>query len=104
KELVMGASITQQVMDQRAAAQRSAQATVMAQKAAERQALLDLEFTELTAPISGRIGDNRVSVGNFVSAATSANSSVLATIQSIDPIRFEFTLAESAFLRLQRRS
>lgn len=104
KELVMGASITRQVMDQRAAARRSAEASVMAQRAAERQAMLDLEFTELIAPVSGRIGDNRVSVGNLVTAATSANSSVLATIQSIDPIRFEFTLDESAFLRLQRRS
>lgn len=104
KELVMGASITQQVMDQRAAARRSAEASVMAQKAAVRQAELDLEFTELTAPVTGRIGDNRVSVGNLVTAATSANSSVLATIQSIDPIRFEFTLDESAYLRLQRWS
>lgn len=104
KELVMGASITKQTMDQRTAARRSAEATVMAQKAAVRQAMLDLEFAELTAPISGRIGDSRVSVGNLVTAATSANSSLLATIQSIDPIRFEFTLDESAYLRLQRRS
>jgi len=103
KELVMGASITQQTMDQRAAARRSAEAAVLAQRAAERQAMLDLEFTELTAPVSGRIGDNRVSVGNLVSAATTANSSVLSTIQSINPIRFEFTLDESSFLRLQRR-
>ncbi len=104
KDLVMGASITQQVMDQRAAARRSAEAAVMGQKAAVRQAMLDLEFAELSSPITGRIGDNRVSVGNLVSAGTAANSSLLATIQSIDPIRFEFTLDESAYLRLQRRS
>jgi RND family efflux transporter MFP subunit len=104
KELVMGASITQQTMDQRAAARRSAEAAVMAQKATVQQAMLDLEFSELTSPISGRIGDNRVSVGNLVTAATSANSSLLATIQSIDPIRFEFTLDESSYLRLLRRT
>lgn len=103
KELVMGASITQQVMDQRSAAKRSAEAAVLGQKAAVRQAMLDLEFTQLRAPVSGRVGDSRVSVGNLVTAATSPNSSVLATIQSIDPIRFEFTLDESAYLRLQRR-
>ncbi len=103
KELVMGASITQQVMDQRSAAKRTAEAAVLAQKAAVRQAMLDLEFTQLKAPVSGRIGDSRVSAGNLVTAATSPNSSVLATIQSIDPIRFEFTLDESAYLRLQRR-
>jgi RND family efflux transporter MFP subunit len=104
KDLVMGTSITQQTMDQRAAARRIAEATVMAQKAAVRQAMLDLEFSELTSPVRGRIGDSRVSVGNLVTAATSANSSLLATVQSIDPIRFEFTLDESAYLRLLRRT
>ncbi|MGD9806485.1 MAG: efflux RND transporter periplasmic adaptor subunit, partial [Hyphomicrobiaceae bacterium] len=104
KDLVMGTSITQQIMDQRAAARRSAEASVLAQKAIVRQAALDLEFAELTAPVTGRIGDNRVSVGNLVTAATSANSSTLATIQSTDPIRFEFTLDEASYLRLQRRS
>jgi RND family efflux transporter MFP subunit len=102
KDLVMGASITQQAMDQRVQARASARAAVMAQKAALRQAELDLEFTELKSPVTGRIGDRRVSVGNFVSSATGANSIVLAIIQSIDPIRFEFTLDESAFLRLTR--
>lgn len=102
KELVMGASITRQVMDQRIAARAAAEAAVMAQKAAVRQAQLDLEYTELKSPISGKIGDRRVSVGNFVSSATSPSSSVLASIQSIDPIRFEFTLDEAAYLRLQR--
>ena len=102
KELVMGQSVTRQVMDQRIAARAAAEAGVRAQTAALRQAELDLEFTELTAPIAGRIGDRRVSVGNFVSSATSANASMLATIQSTDPIRFEFTLDESAYLRIER--
>ncbi len=102
KDLVMGASITQQLMDQRTAARTGARASVMAQKAALRQAELDLEFTELTARVTGRIGDRRVSVGNFVTPATGANASMLATIQSIDPIRFEFTLDEASYLRLTR--
>lgn len=102
KELVMGASVTRQQMDQRIAARAAAEAGVRAQKAAVRQAELDLEFTELKAPMSGRIGDRRVSVGNFVSSATSSGATMLGTIQSIDPIRFEFTLDESAWLRLER--
>ena len=102
KELVMGASVTRQQMDQRIAARASAEAAVRAQKAAVQQAELDLEFTELKSPISGRIGDRRVSIGNFVSSATSPGATMLATIQSIDPIRFEFTLDESAYLRLER--
>jgi len=102
KDLVMGSTITKQTMDQRSAAKRAAEAAVLGQKAAIRQAMLDLEFTELKAPVSGRIGDRRVSIGNLVTAATSANSSLLATIQSIDPIRFEFSLDEGSYLRLQR--
>ena len=91
--------ITQQTFDQRTQAKRTAEASVAAQQAAERQAALDLEFTELRAPVSGRIGDRRVSIGNLVMGGTSGNTSLLATIESIDPIRFEFTLDEASYLR-----
>jgi RND family efflux transporter MFP subunit len=91
--------ITQQTFDQRTQAKRIAEALVAAQQAAERQASLDLEFTELRAPVSGRIGDRRVSIGNLVTGGTSGNTSLLATIESIDPIRFEFTLDEASYLR-----
>jgi RND family efflux transporter MFP subunit len=97
--LAIGTVITQQTFDQRTQAKRSAEASVAAQQAAERQATLDLEFTELRAPVSGRIGDRRVSVGNLVTGGTSGNTSLLATIESIDPIRFEFTLDEASYLR-----
>jgi multidrug efflux pump subunit AcrA (membrane-fusion protein) len=59
--LVRGSTITQQTFDQRTQAKRVAEASVAAQEAAVRQATLDLEFTELRAPASGRIGDRRVS-------------------------------------------
>jgi RND family efflux transporter MFP subunit len=97
--LTVGAVITQQTFDQRTLAKRTAEASVAAQQAAERQAALDLEFTELRAPVSGRIGDRRVSIGNLVMGGTSGNTSLLATIESIDPIRFEFTLDEASYLR-----
>jgi RND family efflux transporter MFP subunit len=97
--LTVGAVITQQTLDQRTQAKRTAEASVAAQQAAERQAALDLEFTELRAPVSGRIGDRRVSIGNLVTGGTSGNTSLLATIESIDPIRFEFTLDEASYLR-----
>jgi RND family efflux transporter MFP subunit len=97
--LTVGAVITQQTFDQRTQAKRTAEASVAAQQAAERQAALDLEFTELRAPVSGRIGDRRVSIGNLVTGGTSGNTSLLATIESIDPIRFEFTLDEASYLR-----
>jgi RND family efflux transporter MFP subunit len=97
--VAIGSVITQQTFDQRTQAKRSAEAAVAAQQAAERQAALDLEFTELRAPVSGRIGDRRVSIGNLVTGGTSGNTSLLATIQSIDPIRVEFTLDEASYLR-----
>jgi RND family efflux transporter MFP subunit len=97
--LAIGTVITQQTFDQRTQAKRIAEAAVAAQQAAERQATLDLEFTELRAPVSGRIGDRRVSIGNLVTGGTSGNTSLLATIESIDPIRFEFTLDEASYLR-----
>jgi len=97
--LTIGTVITQQTFDQRTQAKRIAEASVAAQLAAERQATLDLEFTELRAPVAGRIGDRRVSIGNLVIGGTSGNTSLLATIESVDPIRFEFTLDEASYLR-----
>ena len=67
-----------------------------------RQAELDFEFTELRAPVSGRIGDRRVSPGNLVTGGTTGTTTLLATIQSTDPIRFEFTFDETSYLRYLR--
>jgi RND family efflux transporter MFP subunit len=95
--------ITRQTFDQRTQAKRVAEANVAAQEAALRQATLDLEFTELRAPVSGRIGDRRVSPGNLVIGGTSGTTTtLLATIQSTDPIRFEFTMDEGSYLRYVR--
>jgi len=102
KNLVRGTSITQQTLDQRLQTKRVAEATVAAQEAATRQAQLDLEFTELTAPISGRMGDRRVSVGNLVTGGSTGTTTLLATIVSVDPIRFEFTMDEGSYLRYLR--
>ena len=96
--------ITQQSLDQRTQASRVATASVTAQQAAVRQAELDLQFTDLTAPVSGRIGDRRVSVGNLVTGGTGGSTTLLATIASIDPIRFEFTMDEASYLRYLRNA
>jgi RND family efflux transporter MFP subunit len=101
--LVRGSTITQQTFDQRTQAKNVAEATVAAQEAAVRQATLDLEFTELRAPASGRIGDRRVSPGNLVTGGTTGTTTLLATIASVDPIRFEFTMDETSYLRYMRQ-
>jgi len=102
QNLLGGNVISQQTFDQRTQAKRVAEANVSAQEAAVRQAELDLEFTELRAPVSGRIGDRRVSPGNLVMGGTTGTTTLLATIQSIDPIRFEFTMDETSYLRYLR--
>jgi RND family efflux transporter MFP subunit len=102
QQLVRDRTITEQTFDQRTQAKRVAEASVAAQEAAVRQANLDLEFTELRAPITGRIGDRRVSRGNLVTGGTGGNTTLLATIVTYDPIRFEFTFDEASYLRYQR--
>ncbi len=100
QQLLRDKTISEQVYDQRAQAKRNAEASVAANEAAVRQAELDLEYTDVRAPITGRIGDRRVSPGNLVTGG--AASSVLGTIVSTDPIRFEFTFDEASFLRYER--
>jgi RND family efflux transporter MFP subunit len=101
-QLVRERTITEQTFDQRTQAKRVAEASVQAQEAAVRQASLDLEFTELRAAVAGRIGDRRVSPGNLVTGGTTGNTSLLATVVSMDPIRFEFTFDEASYLRYER--
>jgi RND family efflux transporter MFP subunit len=103
-QLVREKTITEQTFDQRTQAKKVAEASVAAQEAAVRQASLDLEFTELRAPVAGRIGDRRVSPGNLVAGGTAGTPTLLATIVSMDPIRFEFTFDEASYLRYERLS
>src|SRR5215467_6931426 len=104
-QLVKDRTITEQTFDQRTQVKRVAEASVAAQEAAVTQATLDLEFTELRAPVDGRIGDRRISPGNLITGGTTSGStSLLATIVSVDPIRFEFTFDEASYLRYERLS
>lgn len=96
-------AISKQTFDQRTQAERTAAAIVQSQEAQVRSAQLDLGFTEVRAPVSGQIGDRRVSVGNYVTGGTAGSPTLLAVIVSTDPIRFEFTIDEASLLRIQRR-
>jgi RND family efflux transporter MFP subunit len=102
QQLLRDRTISEQVYEQRAQAARNAQASVAANEAAVRQAELDLQFTELRAPIAGKIGDRRVTPGNLVTGGTGGSTTLLAMIVSIDPIRFEFTFDEASLLRYER--
>ena len=101
--LLQNKTITDQTYDQRLQAKNVAEAAVAAQEAMVNSAELDLDqYSELRAPIDGRIGDRRVSVGNLVTGGTGGNTTLLATIVSVDPIRFEFTFDEQSYLRYER--
>jgi RND family efflux transporter MFP subunit len=104
QQLVKEKTITTQIFEQRAQAARNARAALTGAEAALRTAKLDLEFTELRAPIDGRIGDRRVSPGNLVTGGSGGSTTLLATIVSTNPIHFEFTFDEAAFLRYEQMS
>ena len=91
-------------VDARAADQRSAQAAIDTAKAAINDAQLDLEFSRVVAPFTGRIGAHLVSVGSLVSgsrAGTSATT-LMATIVSLDPIHIDFDMSEADYLAYQQ--
>lgn len=101
--LIKQKTISESVYDQRLQAKRSAEAQLQSAEAALRRAELDMEFTELRSPVAGRIGDRRVSPGNLVTGGTQGGSTtLLATIVSHDPIRFEFAADEASLLRALR--
>jgi RND family efflux transporter MFP subunit len=103
KALLQNKTITEQLYDQRVQAENVAAAAVASQQAMVDSATLDLdEYSELRSPIDGRIGDRRVSIGNLVTGGTGGNTTLLATIVSVNPIRFEFTFDEASYLRYQR--
>jgi RND family efflux transporter MFP subunit len=95
---------TVESVDQRTADQKSAVAAIETAKAEIRDAQLDLEFSQVTAPLSGRIGAHLVSVGNLVSGSRegSGATTLLTTIVSLDPIYLDFDMSESEYRAYQQ--
>jgi RND family efflux transporter MFP subunit len=101
--LVKTQSVTEREYDTRRATERDAAGQVASLEAARRQAELNLEWTEVRAPIDGRISDKRVDVGNLITGGQTG-ATLLTVIVSIDPIHFLFDGSEADFLRYQRLS
>jgi RND family efflux transporter MFP subunit len=92
-----------ELLDQRVQQQRAAQAAVDQAKAAVASAQLNLEFTRITAPLTGRISLHRVSIGNLIAGGQSGTTpTLLTTIVSLDPIHLDFDMSESDYLAYQR--
>jgi RND family efflux transporter MFP subunit len=81
---------------------QAAQAAVAAADARVREKALDTEFTQVRAPITGRISDRRVDAGNQVAGGEGTTGSLLTTINALDPIYFTFDGSEALFLKAQR--
>lgn len=75
---------------------------VRSAEAALKVASLDLEFTEVRAPISGRISNARVTAGNLVTGGSSAGTTLLTTIVSLDPIHSYVQVDEASALRYRQ--
>lgn len=93
-------AISAEEVEARNARVLEARAARSAAAAELRSAELDLEHTEVKAPIAGRIGRALVTTGNYVSGAPGANS-VLASIVSVDPMYFYADLDEATYLRFE---
>ncbi|RVI88019.1 efflux RND transporter periplasmic adaptor subunit [Sinorhizobium meliloti] len=92
RKLVTTSAIPQSGVDQRLSVYDEARANLRSAKAALHTAKLDLEYTEVRAPISGRVGRLNVTAANLVTAGTA--SPVLTTLVSVDPIYASFNVSE----------
>ena len=98
EQLVARGNISQQAVDERRESFLGAQARVAAAEAALERARLDLDYTQIEAPLSGRIDNNYISEGNLVEE----NDTILTSIVSTDPIYFYFDIDERSFLAYSR--
>ncbi|MGC8605709.1 MAG: efflux RND transporter periplasmic adaptor subunit, partial [Desulfomonilaceae bacterium] len=93
-------AVSQQDYDDKEAALKQAEADIEYCKAAVDTSLINLGYTRVTAPISGRIGKSNVTDGALV---TAYQSMALATIQELDPIYVDVPQSTTELLRLKRR-
>lgn len=96
RKLVAAKAMSGEEWDQKSAELDQARADVVAARAAVDQARLNMDFTKVTAPISGRVGAAMITEGNLVDS-----SAMLTTLVSLDPIYVYFEGDERTFLRYQ---
>lgn len=99
KPLVDADAISKQEYDAAVAAQRSGEASVKAAQAAIRSAQINVNYSRITAPISGFIGQSKVSEGTLLSAG---DTTVLANIQQTDPMYVNITQSAGDVMKLRQ--
>jgi membrane fusion protein, multidrug efflux system len=98
-ELIQSNAVSKQEHDDAVAALRAAEADVAAGRAAVKSARINLEYTTVTAPVSGRIGRAAVTEGAYVQQAS---ATLLGTIQQLDPLYVDLTWSSAEMMRLRR--
>jgi len=99
--LVRNQTLTEREFDTRRSTQRDAAGQVGSAEAALKQAQLNLEWSEVRAPIAGRISDRRVDAGNLITGGQTG-ATLLTSIVTMDPIHFAFDGSEADFIRYLR--
>ena len=99
RELLVDKAVSQQDYDDAAAALKQTEADIQYWKAMVETALINLKYTAVTAPISGRIGRSNVTVGALV---TAQQPTALATVQRLNPIYVDVPQSTTEVLRLRR--
>lgn len=94
-------AVSQSEIDRLRARVNAATAALAAAEARIAQRALDVDFTTVRAPLSGRISDRQIDAGNLVSAGD-AGGTLLTTINALDPIYFTFQGSEALFLKTKR--
>jgi len=94
--------ISDKAFDDRMAIVRDAQAAVKVAEARVNTAQLELSFTSIASPITGRISRTLVTAGNWISAGSVAGATLLTTIVSEDPIYIYFDVSENNFIKYKR--
>ena len=97
--LVQTSAVSEQLVDQRRQALQAAHAAEMQAEGALKAAQLNIEFTHVLAPITGRVSRHLVSVGNLVQGSDNGGSTLLTTIVSMDPIYIYFDVDEATYLK-----
>jgi RND family efflux transporter MFP subunit len=95
-------AISDEEFDARSKAVRSAEDSLIADKAAEASATLDLGYTRITAPIGGKIGRRLVTAGNLIQGSGMMPGTLLATLVRMDPIYCYFDADEKSFLQYRK--
>lgn len=100
--LIADQAVSAEEVDSLRAAVQSAEAALAAARAQVQARRLDVEFTQVRAPVTGRVSDRRVDIGNLVSGDSAANATILTTVNALDPIYFSFDGSEALYLKQRR--